>query len=275
MICERSAIDSVRLEPETTIMTDLPTRPGISLRALVPNAVTAMALCTGLSGVWFALQGRWDAAVAAVVLAGVLDVLDGRIARMLKGESRFGAELDSLSDVLAFGATPAIIIYSWVLTDMPRFGWTISVFFVLCAALRLARFNARIDVDDQPHKSAGFNTGIPSPAGAGLALLPLIVWLEFGLDLARDWRLVGPWLLLVALGMISNIATFSWSSIKVRRSLRFMALAVVGLLAAGLVAAPWVALVGITIVYISLLPISIVSYSRVKRGRKARDSIAA
>ena len=256
-------------------MSDLQTRPGISLRALIPNAVTAMALCTGLSGVWFAMQGRSDAAVAAVVVAGVLDALDGRIARMLKGESRFGAELDSLSDVLAFGATPAIIMYSGVLTDMPRFGWTISVFFVLCAALRLARFNARIDVDDQPHKSAGFNTGIPSPAGAGLALLPLIVWLEFGLDLARDWRLVGPWLLLVALGMISNIATFSWSSIKVRRSLRFMALAVVGLLAAGLVAAPWVALVGITIVYISLLPISIVSYSRVKRGRKARDSIAA
>ena len=150
----------------------------------------------GLSGVWFAMQGRWDAAVAAVVVAGVLDALDGRIARMLKGESRFGAELDSLSDVIAFGATPALIIYSWVLTEMPRFGWTISVFFVLCAALRLARFNARIDADDQPHKSAGFNTGIPSPAGAGLASLPLIIWIEFGVEAARDWRLVAPWLLL-------------------------------------------------------------------------------
>ena len=122
-------------------------RPGIPLRALAPNAVTALALCTGLSGAWFAMQGRWENAVAAIVIAGVLDAMDGRIARMLRGESRFGAELDSLSDVIAFGATPALIIYMWVMQDMPRFGWTISVFFVLCAALRLARFNAQIDTD--------------------------------------------------------------------------------------------------------------------------------
>jgi CDP-diacylglycerol--serine O-phosphatidyltransferase len=250
-------------------------RPGISLRALAPNAVTAMALCTGVSGVWFAMQERWESAVAAVIVAGVLDALDGRIARMLKGESRFGAELDSLSDVLAFGATPALIIYSWVLKDMPRFGWTISVFFILCAALRLARFNARIDEEDQPHKSAGFNTGIPSPAGAGLALLPVIVWMEFGAEAARDWRIVAPWLLLAALGMISNVATFSWSSIKVRRSFRFMALAIVGLFAAGLVAAPWVALIGITIVYVGLIPLSIIYYARVKRARRAAQSEAA
>jgi len=108
-----------------------PSRPGISLRALAPNAVTALALCTGLSGAWFAMQGRWENAVAAIVIAGVLDAMDGRIARMLKGESRFGAELDSLSDVIAFGATPALVIYMWVMQDMPRFGWTISVFFVL------------------------------------------------------------------------------------------------------------------------------------------------
>jgi CDP-diacylglycerol---serine O-phosphatidyltransferase len=110
--------------------------PGISYRALAPNAVTAMALCTGLSGVWFSMQQRWDAALIAVVVAGILDALDGRIARLLKGESRFGAELDSLSDVIAFGVTPALIIYSWALQHMPRFGWTISIFFVLCTALR-------------------------------------------------------------------------------------------------------------------------------------------
>jgi CDP-diacylglycerol---serine O-phosphatidyltransferase len=250
-------------------------RPGISLRALAPNAVTAMALCTGVSGVWFAMQGRWEAALTAVIVAGVLDALDGRIARMLKGESRFGAELDSLSDVLAFGATPALIIYSWVLKDMPRFGWTISVFFILCAALRLARFNARIDADDQPHKSAGFNTGIPSPAGAGLALLPMMVWIEYGFEAARDWRIVAPWLLLAAFGMISNVATFSWSSIKIRPSMRFMALAVVGLIAAGLVAAPWVALIGITVVYAGLIPLSVVYYARVKRTRRAAQGKAA
>lgn len=250
-------------------------RPGISLRALAPNAVTAMALCTGMSGVWFAMQELWASAIAAVVVAGVLDALDGRIARMLKGESRFGAELDSLSDVIAFGATPALIIYSWALNEMPRFGWTISVFFVLCAALRLARFNARIDADDQPHKSAGFNTGIPSPAGAGLASLPLIIWIEFGVEAARDWRIVAPWLLLVALGMISNIATFSWTSLKIRPSFRFIALAVIGLVGAGLVAAPWFTLIIITMVYIGLLPLSIVNYARVKRERRAANESAA
>lgn len=249
-------------------------RPGISLRALAPNAVTAMALCTGLSGVWFAMQERWDAALIAVVIAGVLDAMDGRIARMLKGESRFGAELDSLSDVIVFGATPALIIYSWAIkplqnVDPPRFGWTICLFFVLCAALRLARFNARIDNDDQPHKSAGFNTGVPSPAGAGLALLPLTIWLETRADWAMDWRLVGPWLLLCAVLMVSNVATFSWSSLKIRPAWRFIALAIVGLIAAMLIAEPWIALIVISILYAGLIPISMMSYAKVKRARRA------
>jgi len=245
-----------------------PSRPGISLRALAPNAVTALALCTGLSGAWFAMQGRWENAVAAIVIAGVLDAMDGRIARMLKGESRFGAELDSLSDVIAFGATPALVIYMWVMQDMPRFGWTISVFFVLCAALRLARFNAQIDTENQPHKSAGFNTGVPSPAGAAMALLPMMIWFETGADWVRDYRFIAPWLLLSALLMISNVATYSWSSIKVRRSLRFMALAVLSLFTATLVAAPWVALIGVGFIYIALLPLSVMSYARVKKAQR-------
>jgi len=242
------------------------------LRALAPNAVTAMALCTGLSGVWFALQQRWDAALLAIVVAGVLDAMDGRIARMLKGESRFGAELDSLSDVIAFGATPALIVYSWALQHMPRFGWTICVFFVLCAALRLARFNAHIDADEQPHKSAGFNTGVPSPAGAGLMLLPLTIWLETGADWARDYRLIGPWVLLISFLMISNVATFSWSSIRIRRAFRFMALAGVGLFAAALIAAPWVALIVASLVYALLIPLSIGSYAKVKRARRVQSA---
>jgi CDP-diacylglycerol--serine O-phosphatidyltransferase len=253
-------------------MSDIQNRPGISLRALAPNAVTAMALCTGLSGVWFALQQRWDAALLAIVVAGVLDAMDGRIARMLKGESRFGAELDSLSDVIAFGATPALIVYSWALQHMPRFGWTICVFFVLCAALRLARFNAHIDADEQPHKSAGFNTGVPSPAGAGLMLLPLTIWLETGADWARDYRLIGPWVLLISFLMISNVATFSWSSIRIRRAFRFMALAGVGLYAAALIAAPWVALIVASLVYALLIPFSIVGYAKVKRARRAQSA---
>ena len=243
-------------------------RPGIPLRALAPNAVTAFALCTGLSGAWFAMQGRWENAVAAIGIAGVLDAMDGRIARMLKGESRFGAELDSLSDVIAFGATPALIIYMWVMQDMPRFGWTISVFFVLCAALRLARFNAQIDTENQPHKSAGFNTGVPSPPGAALALLPMMIWFETGAEWVRDYRLLAPWLLLCAFLMVSNVATYSWSSIKIRRSVRFMALAAVSLFVATLVAAPWVALIGVGILYAGMLPFSMMSYARVKKSQR-------
>jgi CDP-diacylglycerol--serine O-phosphatidyltransferase len=214
------------------------------------------------------MQGRWENAVAAIVIAGVLDAMDGRIARMLKGESRFGAELDSLSDVIAFGATPALVMYMWVMQDMPRFGWTISIFFVLCAALRLARFNAQIDTENQPHKSAGFNTGVPSPAGAAMALLPMMIWFETGAEWVRDYRFIAPWLLLCALLMVSNVATYSWSSIKVRRSLRFMALAVLGLLTATLVAAPWVALIGVGVIYIAMLPLSVMSYARVKTSRR-------
>jgi CDP-diacylglycerol---serine O-phosphatidyltransferase len=248
-------------------------RPGIPLRALAPNAVTALALCTGLSGAWFAMQGRWENAVAAIVIAGVLDAIDGRIARILKGESRFGAELDSLSDVIAFGATPALIIYMWVMQDMPRFGWTISVFFVLCAALRLARFNAQIDTDNQPHKSAGFNTGVPSPPGAALALLPMMIWFETGAEWVRDYRLLAPWLLLCAFLMVSNVATYSWSSIKIRRSLRFMALAAVSLFVATLVAAPWVALICVGILYAGMLPFSMMSYARVKKSQRTVSEV--
>ena len=148
-------------------------RRGIPLRAVVPNAVTALALCVGLTGVRFAIAGEWERAIAAIIIAGVLDGMDGRIARMLNGQSRFGAELDSLSDVIAFGVSPAVILHLWALQHWPRFGWLFALAYAVCAALRLARFNANIDKEEQPHKSAGFLTGVPAPVGAGLLLLPV------------------------------------------------------------------------------------------------------
>jgi CDP-diacylglycerol--serine O-phosphatidyltransferase len=166
------------------------------------------------------------------------------------------------------------VVYSWALQHMPRCGWTICLFFVLCAALRLARFNARIDADEQPHKSAGFNTGVPSPAGAGLMLLPLTVWLETGAEWARDYRLIGPWVLLIAVLMISNVATYSWSSIRIRPAFRFLALAGVGLFVAALISAPWVALIVASLVYIGLIPLSVISYAKVKRARRAAAQAA-
>jgi CDP-diacylglycerol--serine O-phosphatidyltransferase len=242
---------------------------GIPLRAFVPNAVTALALCCGLSGVRFAISGQWMLAVGMIVLAGVLDGIDGRIARLLKANTRFGAELDSLSDVIAFGVAPAVILYLWSLTEAPRFGWTVALSLTVCAALRLARFNANIDVAEQPHKSAGFNTGVPAPAGAGLALLPVYLWVVTDLELFRAYYVVMPWVLLVAALMISNLATFNWSSFRLRREWRLFAIAGIGLFGAALVTAPFETLIGICGVYVALLPFSWVSYAKVKRLRQA------
>ena len=160
---------------------------GMAFRAMVPNAVTALALCFGLTGVRFGIAENWDAAVGCVVFAGVLDGMDGRIARLLRANSRFGAELDSLSDVTAFGVAPALIMYLWSLHLAPQFGWVAALALAVCCALRLARFNSRMDSDEQPHKSAGYLTGVPAPAGAGLAFVPVYLWLVTGEEIFRAW----------------------------------------------------------------------------------------
>jgi len=239
----------------------------IPFRALVPNAVTALALCFGLTGIRFAVGGEWDKALAAIVFAGVLDGMDGRIARLLRADSRFGAELDSLSDVIAFGVAPALVMFLWSLQDAPQFGWIAALALALACALRLARFNARIDSDDQPHKSAGFLTGVPAPAGAGLAFIPIYLWLVTGLDLFRAWYVTMPWVLFVAVLMISSIATYSWSSLRIRRSSRIFAIAGIGLLGAALVTNPWITLLVVAGLYLAMIPFSIASYSAVKRRR--------
>lgn len=245
-------------------------RGGIAFRALVPNAVTALALCFGLTGIRFAVGSEWDKAIGAIVFAGVLDGMDGRIARLLRADSRFGAELDSLSDVIAFGVAPALVMFLWSLSDAPQFGWTAALALALACALRLARFNAQIDSDEQPHKSAGYLTGVPAPAGAGLAFMPAYLWLITGISLFRSWYITMPWVLFVALLMISNVATFSWSSLRIRRSSRLFVIAGIGLLGAALVTNTWITLMALAAIYVALIPFSIASYGRVKKRRAAR-----
>ena len=244
-------------------------RRGIPLRAVVPNAVTALALCVGLTGVRFAIAGEWENAIYAIVTAAVLDGMDGRIARALKGQSRFGAELDSLSDVIAFGASPAIILHLWVLQSWPRIGWIFALAYAACMALRLARFNARIDVEDQPHKSAGFNTGVPAPAGAGLLLLPIILWLasDQQWDWLRNHYLVAAWAGLIAFLAISSIATFSWGSLKLRRNVRLEAIVVIALIGAAIFSAPWETLSVVAVLYLTMIPFSVMSYAKVRQQR--------
>ncbi|HTG38356.1 phosphatidylcholine/phosphatidylserine synthase [Sphingomonas sp.] len=243
------------------------TRRGLPLRAVAPNAVTALALCSGLTGIRFAIGGEWERAVLMILLAGALDGIDGRIARAIRGESRFGAELDSLSDAISFGVSPALILYLWSMMDAVRVGWLAALIYAVFCALRLARFNANIDVKDQPHKSAGFLTGVPAPAGAGLAMLPLYLWFWTGEAVFRSPWLVTPWVAFIAFLMVSSVATFSWSSLRLRRNVRFEALAVMVIFAAAIVSAPWQTLSAISIAYVVTIPFSISSYSRVRRQR--------
>ena len=254
-------------------MTDQPR--GIPFRAMIPNAITLLALCFGLTGVRFGITGDWPQALACIVGAGVLDGFDGRIARLLKAQSKFGAELDSLSDNIAFGTAPALIVFLWSLQEAPRFGWIAALALAVCCALRLARFNARIDADSQPHKSAGFKTGVPAPVGAGLAFVPIYLWLITGDALFQDWKLVLPWTLFIALLMISSVPTYTWGSIRIRRGWRLFALAGIALLGAALLNAPWITLLGISALYLAVIPFSMASYARVKQRRAASGGRAS
>jgi CDP-diacylglycerol--serine O-phosphatidyltransferase len=240
---------------------------GISFRAMIPNAITVLALCLGLTGVSLAIRGEWERALGSIVLAGVLDGIDGRIARLLRAQSKFGAELDSLSDNIAFGTAPALILFLWSLQSAPRFGWIAALALAVCCALRLARFNARLDAAEQPHKSANFNTGVPAPAGAGLAFVPIYLWLITGNGLFRAWQPVMAWTLFIALLMISSLPTYSWASIRVRPAWRLFALAGVALFGAALIVAPWDTLLALSGLYLLMIPVALTSYARVRRRR--------
>ena len=261
-------------------MTEGPTGPvtrrravhGIPLRALIPNAVTVLALCFGLTAVRFGIAGEWEKAVASIVVAGVLDGIDGRIARLLDGATRFGAELDSLSDVTAFGVAPALIVYLWSLQYLPGIGWVIALSHAVTCALRLARFNAQIDAAPQPHKRAGYLTGVPAPMAAALTLSPLFLgfWLEPALlgDPRIRAILVSLIVLPVAFMMISNLPTYSWGSLRLRPSQRLPALVGVGLFAGALFSAPWMTLTLSCVAYATSIPFASRSYARLR----ARDA---
>ncbi|MDT8280355.1 MAG: CDP-diacylglycerol--serine O-phosphatidyltransferase [Erythrobacter sp.] len=248
---------------------------GLTLRAMLPNAITAAALCAGLTGIRFAIDSNWSYAILLVILAGVLDGIDGRIARLLNAQSRFGAELDSLADSLSFGVAPALILFLWSLKDLPSFGWFAALAFAICCALRLARFNAGIDTDEQPHKSAGFLTGVPAPVGAGLAFTPFYLWTETGVELFRNPVLMTIWLAVIAVLMISNMATLSWASLRPRKTIRLGLIAFVGLAFAAMLLEPWWTLSAISIIYLALMPYGLFKYGRIKRRRRQEQAASA
>ncbi|WP_082597175.1 CDP-diacylglycerol--serine O-phosphatidyltransferase, partial [Pseudovibrio sp. POLY-S9] len=189
------------------------TRKRIPLRIVLPNVVTLLALCSGLTAIRMAMEDRWDMAIAAIFLAAILDALDGRVARMLKGSTKFGAELDSLADFVNFGVAPGIILYAWMLEDASSLGWIASLLFSICMALRLARFNVALDDPNKPKWASKFFTGVPAPAGALTVLLPIYLerlgvphWNELALPVALYTMFVG-------LLMVSQLPTFSGKQI--------------------------------------------------------------
>ena len=238
---------------------------GLSINRMIPNMITLFALSAGMTSIPFAVQGRWEAAVAAICVAAVFDWLDGYIARLLKGSSRFGAELDSLSDFLCFGAAPGIVVYLWSLQTLGVVGWLPALFYAMCAALRLARFNVAIDEPTMPPWAFNFFSGVPSPGGAGLAILPLIFSFVIGDPGLRHPLVTGTVLVVVAGLMVSRFPTYSLKKFKVPNVLILPMMLMIGLFAAGIVVMPWPTLALIGLVYIGSLPFGMLSYRRLER----------
>jgi CDP-diacylglycerol--serine O-phosphatidyltransferase len=232
------------------------TTPGVRL---LPNAITVLAMCAGLSAVQFALQNNYPAVLASLVAAAILDSLDGRIARLLDATSKMGAELDSLSDAIAFGVAPALVLYHWRLgEDGNRLGWIFALVFAVCMILRLARFNTLLDDTDQPPYAKEFFVGVPAPAGGLLALLPLVTDLEFS---RPGWWssqiVVMLWTVAVAALLISRIPTLSVKTVRVSPRMVVPVLVGVTLLAAAVVTYPIAALGTALLLYLAHVPYAV------------------
>jgi CDP-diacylglycerol---serine O-phosphatidyltransferase len=260
------------------------TRPrfkGPSFNRMVPNLLTMLGLCAGLTSMRFALEGRFGPAAVAIVVAACIDGLDGRIARLLKATSRFGAEFDSLADFLCFGVAPGFVLYLWSLDSLRGFGFMPCIMFAVCMALRLARFNAALD---SPHPAYTYNffTGVPAPAGAGLVLFPLFLGLEaksvgwYGLlGIVQSPAFCAIVLIGTALLLVSTLPVWSFKNFKVPAEYVLPLLLGTGMYAALLVADPWMALAAAGLIYVGMLPFSVRSYRRLRREAEAEEAEAA
>jgi CDP-diacylglycerol--serine O-phosphatidyltransferase len=239
----------------------------IPVRTLVPNVITLLALCAGLTAIRLAVEGRLEFALAAIVFAAVLDGVDGRIARMLKGTSRFGAELDSLADFVNFGVAPGLILYFWDLQELGNAGWIAAMVFAICAGLRLARFNVALDDPNRPAWASNFFVGMPAPAGAITVLLPIYVHFLGVPKLAFVAPVTLVYTLAIAMLMVSRLPVFSGKKIgtRVPREMVLPVFVVVVLLVALLISYPWPMLTIGTLLYLGALPFGWASYRRLER----------
>ncbi|MCC7048932.1 MAG: phosphatidylcholine/phosphatidylserine synthase [Alphaproteobacteria bacterium] len=255
----------------------VPRLKGEPINTLIPNILTVLALCSGMTAIRFAMLDRFEWAVICIVLAGIFDGLDGRMARLLGGTSKFGAELDSLSDFAAFGVAPAVLVYYWSLRYADGMGWAVCLLYATCCALRLARFNTAIGDPNLPPYAYRYFQGVPAPSGAGLAMLPMMIEFELGFDVMQSRFFMAPWIVLVALLMISRIPTFSLKSIKIPQPYVLPVFIGLAVLTATFASYPWIVLSIIGIWYVLSIPVSVRNYHFLKREaeRMQRGAAAA
>ena len=217
---------------------------------LIPNAITMLALCSGLTSIPYSISEKWKLAALFIVVAAIFDFFDGWIAKKLMGGSRFGAELDNLSDIISFGVAPSVLIYYWSLKSFNSFGWAITLFFVMCAALRLARFTTDIYLSNQPINKSKYFIGIPSPAAAGLILFPLFGSFQFNFTFFANPYLNSTILLIVGLMMVSKIPTISFKNISIKPIYKTWFVLGIAIFSVLLISNIWLTLIIALILYI-------------------------
>jgi CDP-diacylglycerol--serine O-phosphatidyltransferase len=258
-------------------MDRLPRFRSIHIRYLLPNFITLLALCSGVTAIRLGIDERFELAVGAVILAIVLDAVDGRVARILKGSSRFGAELDSLADFVNFGVAPAMLIHLWSLQALKNLGWIVALGLAICCALRLARFNVALEGPDKPPYAANFFTGAPAPAGAGLAMAPMYVGFLFGAPNGEPFAtIILPYIAAVAVLMVSKVPTFSGKSVgkRIDRDMVLPALGIAAFVVLLLIAFTWEMLTLFAALYIACLPLGMRSFMRQKKAYEERAAEA-
>lgn len=246
----------------------------IPVRMLIPNLITLFSLCLGLTAIRMAVDGKFELAITSIVIAGVLDGIDGRIARLLHSTSRFGAELDSLADFVSFGVAPALLLYFWGLNSLHSAGWIAILVFAICAGLRLARFNVSIDDPNKPSYTANFFVGVPAPAGAMIVMLPIYLELMGVPHTAASPVIALVYVVAVALLLVSWLPTWSGKGVsgRVPREHVLLILICVVFFGALLVSYPWEVLSVGSLFYIGCIPLAYFQYQKLKHAHLAAVS---
>lgn len=237
---------------------------------IAPNVVTMFGLAAGLTSIRYSAMGNWKYAVVAIFLACIFDGLDGSLARMLQGVSKFGAEFDSLSDFVSFGVAPAMLLYFWSMSVV-KIGWVLCIIFAICMALRLARFNTMLDAEPQPSYWKHFFVGTPAPAAAILAILPVISQLGFDLIFVKDPKIVGSFLVFVSFLMVSHIPTFSLKKARVPAGLVVPVFLSFAFAAGFLLINPFATMSVVGISYLILIPIGCFYFLKFKKKEEGKD----